>query len=143
MGEKGVGVVVLGGWVVGGENSEDFAAHASVTPELAAVLEGSPDGGAGGDGVDAAEDGFAGGVFGAPAVGDGGDGDRGIDLVDLGCGGLDFELAEVTLQVALGGDVGRLDSVEVDQLDVAGTDGGELESDLAANGSDADDGDRE
>ena len=125
------------------QDADNFAPHSGVGPELAAVLEGAPDGGAGGDGVDAAEDGFASGVLGAPAVGDVGDGDRRIDLVDLGGGGCDFELAEITLQVALGGDVGRLDSVEVDQLDVAGTDGGELESDLAANGSDADDGDRE
>ena len=107
------------------------------------MLERSPDGGAGGDGVDAAEDDFTGGVFGTPAVGDGGDGDRGIDLVDLGGGGFDFEVTEVTLQVALSGDVGRFDSVEVDQLDPAGTDRGELEGDLAADGSDADDGDRE
>ena len=107
------------------------------------MLEGSPDGGAGGDGVDAAEDGFAGGMFGAPAVGDGGDGDRGVDFVYLGGRGRDFELAEVTLQVALGGDVGRFDAVEVDQLDLAGTDGGELESDLTADGTDADDGGRE
>jgi hypothetical protein len=110
---------------------------------LAAVLEGTPDGGAGGDGVDAAEHGFAGGMFGTPAVGDGGDGDRGIDLVDLGGGGFDFEVAQVTLQVTLSGDVGWFDSVEVDQLDPAGTDRGELESDLTADGSDADDGGRE
>ena len=106
-------------------------------------METSPDGCAGGDGVDAAEYGFTGGVFGTPAVGDGGDGDRGIDFVDLGGGGFDFEVAEVTLQVTLGGDVGRFDSVEVDQLDLAGADRSELEGDLAADGTDADDGGRE
>ena len=138
-----MGIVLLGFFCSCGEYADNITSHSGVCPELAAVLERTPDGGTGRDGVDAAEDGFAGRVFGTPAVGDGGDSDCRIDLVDLGGGGFDFELAEITLQVALGGDVGRLDSVEVDQLDVAGTDGGELESDLAANGSDADDGDRE
>ena len=125
------------------QDANDFAKHASVAPELAAVLERSPDGGAGGDGVDAAEHDVAGGVFRTPAVGDGSDGDGGIDLVDLSGGGFDFELTEVTLQIALGGDVDQFDAVEVDQLDLADTEGGELEGDLAADGADADDGGRE
>ena len=138
-----MGIVLLGFFCSCGEYADNITSHSGVCPELAAVLERTPDGGTGRDGVDAAEDGFSGGVFGAPAVSDGGDSDCGIDLVDLGGGGFDFEVAKVTLQVALSGDVGRFDSVEVDQLNPAGTDRGELESDLAANGSCADDGGRE
>ena len=138
-----MGIVLLGFFCSCGEYADNITSHSGVCPELAAVLEGPPDGGAGGDGVDAAEHGFAGFLFGTPAIGDGGDGDRGIDLVDLGGCGFDFEVAKVTLQVALSGDVGRFDSVEVDQLDPAGAEGGELEGDLASDGADADDGDRE
>ena len=140
LGEEGGGVVLLGGGVGGGENSEDFAAHAGVGPELGAVLGGAPDGGAGGDGVDGAEHRFAGFEVGAVAVGDGRDDDLGIDRVDLVSGGGDLELAEVAVQVALGGDIGGLDGVEVDQLDLASAEGGELEGDLATDGTDADDG---
>ena len=143
LGKKRLAVVLPRVLIRRGEYANDFTPHSGVCPELAAMLEGSPDGGAGGDGVDATEHGFAGGVFGTPAVGDRGDGDRRIDLVDLGSGCCDFELAEVALQVALGGDVGRFDSVKVDQLDLAGTDSCELKGDLTADGAYADDGGRE
>ena len=143
LGKERLAVVLPRVLIRRGDYANDFTPHSGVCPELAAVLDGPPDGGAGGDGVDTAEHGFAGFLFGTPAIGDGGDGDRGIDLVDLGGGGFDFEVAKVTLQVALSGDVGRFDSVEVDQLNPAGTDRGELEGDLAADGSDADDGGRE
>ena len=129
--------------VGGGEDAHRFTQHAAIGPELAAVADGSPDGGAGGDGVDAAEDRFAGGLVRAEPGCDFRDGDLGIDCPEVVGGGGYFQLAEIGLQVALGGDVGLIDGVKVDQLDLAGTDGGELDGDLAADGSDADDGGRE
>ena len=141
--EQRGGVVFFGGWIGGGEDAHRFAQHAAVAPELAAVADGSPDGGAGGDGVDAAEDCFADGQIRAEPGCDRGDGDLGIEGTDVVGGGCHLELAEIGLQVALGGDVGFIDGVKVDQLDLSGSDGGELDGDMAADGSDADDGDRE
>ena len=140
LGEEGGGVVLLRGGVGGGEDSEDFAAQAGVGPEEVAVLEGAPDGAPGGDGVDAAEDGFAGVEVGAVAVRDHGDCDVRIDLEDVGRSGTDFEMVDVSFPVPLSRDVGFVDGVEVDQLDAASAEGGELEGDLATDGSDADDG---
>ena len=140
LGEEGGGVVLLGGGVGGGEDAEDFAAHAGVGPEEVAVLDSTPNGGAGGDGVDAAEEGFAGVEGGAVAVGDNGDCDVRIDLEDVGRSGTDFEMVNVSFPVPLSRDVGFVDGVEVDQLDVASAEGGELEGDLATDGTDADDG---
>ena len=125
---------------VSGQDPQCLAEHASVGPELAAVLEGSPDGSPGTDRVNGAEHGFAGFEVGAVAVGDCCDDDLGVDRADVFSGGGDLELAEVAVQVALGGDIGGLDGVEVDQLDAASAEGGELEGDLSTDGSDADDG---
>ena len=140
LGEEGGGVVVAGGGGGGGEDAEDFAAHAGVGPELVAVLGGAPDGGAGGDGVDAAEEGFAEFQLGAEPVGDRQNLNLGVDAAELFGGGENLEFTEVFVQVALGGDIGGLDGVEVDQLDAASAEGGELEGDLATDGTDADDG---
>ena len=79
LGEEGGGVVGAGVGGGGGEDPQGFTAHAAIGPELAAGLEGTPEGGAGGDGVDAAEDGLAGFLVGAEAVGDDGDVDVGVD----------------------------------------------------------------
>ena len=141
--EQRAGVVLSGRGVGSSQDSHRFTQHAAVAPELAAVADGSPDGGAGGDGVDAAEDCFADGQIRAEPGCDRGDGDLGIEGTDVVGGGCHLELAEVGLQVALGGDVGLIDGVKVDQMDSAGTDGGELDGDLASDGSDADVGGRE
>ena len=141
--EQRRGVVLSGHRVGSGEDSHRFAQHAAVAPELATVADGSPDGGAVGDAVDAAEDCFADTQVRAEPGGDLRDGDLGIEGADVVGSGCHLRLADVGLQVALGGDVGLINSVKVDQLDLAGTDGGELDGDLATDGSDADDGGRE
>ena len=73
------------------------------------------DGVPGRDRVHAAEDGFSGLMPGTVAVGDGGHGDRRIDVMDDLRGGRDFGRTEVAGVITLRGDVGLFDAVEVEQ----------------------------
>lgn len=99
-----------------------------------------PDRRARGDRIDAAEDRFADLHLGTKAILDGFHLDSGINLSDIVGGGGDFRLADVGCAIALRRDVGGFDVIEVDELQATDADGGELQSDLATDGSDADHG---
>ena len=74
------GGVVLSRWkVTSNENSEGLPQHAAISEEFIGVLDMSPDGAAGGDGVDAAEDYWVDGLCGTVTIVDAADFDRRID----------------------------------------------------------------
>ncbi len=139
LGEQGGGVVGLGFFGGGGEDSDDFSEHSAVGPELGFLFDGSPDGGAGADRIHTAERCFANVVVRAVAVEDRENLDVGVDAFDMIGGGFDLGATEVVFEITLGGDVGQFYLVEVDELDLFGTDGGELDGNLATNRTDADD----
>ena len=127
----------------GTENAEDFAQHPTVTPKGAGLVDGTPDRGPRGNRIHAAEDCVAGLLARAKPIGKGGHRDCRINVMDDLGGGRDFGRAEVACVIALRGDVGLFDVVEVDELQPLNAEGRELESHLASDGTDANDRGRE
>ena len=133
-------VMVATARIGGTEDAKNLTQHAAVTPKGARLVDGAPDRGPRGNRIDAAEDRLAGLLARAKPVGNGAHCDRGVDVVDDLGGGRDLGRTEVAGVIALCGDVGLFDRVEVDELQPLNSEGRELEGHLAADGSDANDG---
>ena len=140
--EERRGVMIATARIGGTQDAKDFAQHAAVAPEGARLVDGAPDRGPCGNRIHAAEDRLASLLARAKPVGNGGHCDRGVDVMnDLG-GRRDFGRTEVASVIALRGDVGLFDVVEVHELQPLNAERGELQGHLATDGSDADDGGR-
>lgn len=136
--EQSRGVMVAIRGVRHGQDAHDLAQHSAVGPEAAHRGHRFPNRRACGDRIDAAEGCFADLHLGPKTILDGFHLDRGINLSDIVGGRGDFRLADVGRSIALSRDVGGFDMIEVDELQATNTNGCELQSDLAADGSDAD-----
>ena len=103
------------------------------------MLDGPPDRGPRTDAVDAAERHLACFLIGPEPVGDRREPDIGIDTPQVLRSGMNLELADVTVEVALCRDVGLVDRIEVNELQVACAHRRELDGHLATDGAHADD----
>ncbi len=137
LGEERRGVVSATRFVGGGEESQNFAAHAAIGPETSLRAERSPDRRSGGDAVDRTEDRVPHRQPRPIAVGDHGDRQRRLNFEQRVAEGLDLEAAEITMTVALRGEVRSINGVEVDQRQPRRTERGELQCEVSADRADA------